>query len=95
MEVSRASGPQSSLQRALVVEFPDDHAVRQVADSFMFGPSFLVFPVLKAQETTHTCYLPIASGASGVGRFFDFWTVRAWGSNLRASFPRCQSVNCL
>lgn len=37
----------STLQRALVMEFPSDLAVRQTADSFMFGSNFLVFPVLR------------------------------------------------
>ena len=34
-----AAGEQSILQRALVMEFPDDPAVRQTADAFMFGSS--------------------------------------------------------
>jgi hypothetical protein len=31
-----SGGPQSILQRALVMEFPSDLAVRQTADAFMF-----------------------------------------------------------
>ena len=53
-EVASEAG--ATLQRALVMEFPDDLAVRQTADSFMFGSSFLVFPVLKYQEASHKCY---------------------------------------
>ena len=40
-------GTSPTLQRALAMEFPSDLAVRQTADSFMFGSNFLVFPVLR------------------------------------------------
>lgn len=68
-------GAQSILQRALVMEFPDDQAVRQTADAFMFGSSFLVFPVLKFAESIHQCYMPQQGSGAGLrGSFVDFWT---------------------
>jgi|EP01046_Picozoa_sp_COSAG06_P021058 alpha-D-xyloside xylohydrolase len=91
-EVASEAG--ATLQRALVMEFPDDLAVRQTADSFMFGSSFLVFPVLKYQEASHKCYLPIptttATGGlsgSGSGSFVDFWSgeSHAAGSTVTAA----------
>ena len=47
--------------------------VRQVADAFLFGPIFLVFPILSYQQSSIPCYLPIGSGGGDSG-FFDFWT---------------------
>eukprot|EP01046_Picozoa_sp_COSAG06_P039671 COSAG06_NODE_4719_length_4010_cov_4.228842_2_plen_144_part_00 len=92
-EVASEAG--APLQRALVMMFPDDLAVRQTADSFMFGSSFLVFPVLKYQETSHKCYLPIPtttttgglSGTDSGGSFVDFWSgeSHAAGSTVTAA----------
>ena len=72
-------GTSPTLQRALVMEFPSDPAVRQTADSFLFGSSFLVFPVLQYQEKTHTCYFPTSSTAGTNAdrveqKFVNFWT---------------------
>ncbi len=61
---TQSIGRSPTLQRALVMEFPSDPNVRHTADSFMFGPSFLVFPVLQYQEKTHSCYFPTTAGTN-------------------------------
>src|ERR1035441_6101407 len=54
--------------RALVMDFPADHKVLDIADQFMFGPAILVNPVTEAGATSRSVYLP--AGAS----WYDFWT---------------------
>lgn len=74
----------ASMYRALVMDFPTDRRVWNMADEFLFGHSLLVAPVLKAQYTTEEAafngtpdfmqprpwqvYLP--EGAN----WYDFWT---------------------
>ena len=52
--------------RALVMDWPDDPAVRNIADQWMFGDNLLVAPLV-APETSRGVYLP-------QGKWFDFWT---------------------
>jgi alpha-D-xyloside xylohydrolase len=54
--------------RALVMDFPADHKVLDIADEFMLGPAILVNPVTEAGATSRSVYLP--AGA----RWYDFWT---------------------
>ena len=85
-----ARGAQTILQRALIYEFPKDSTVRQTADAFMFGSSFLVFPVLKFGETMHDCYLPqehSSDVAGGERDFVDFWTGTVHKAGLTVSMP--------
>jgi alpha-glucosidase (family GH31 glycosyl hydrolase) len=44
--------------RPLFWEFPDDPSCANVTDSWMFGPTLLVAPVLEQDATTRTVYLP-------------------------------------
>jgi alpha-D-xyloside xylohydrolase len=57
-----------TIQRPLVMDFREDSAVREIGDQFMFGPDFLVSPVLTEHATSRSLYLP--AGAE----WFDFWT---------------------
>lgn len=52
--------------RALVLDWPDDSAVRAIDDQYMFGASVMVAPLF-AGEVKRTVYLP-------PGDWFDFWT---------------------
>ncbi|HSY16795.1 MAG TPA: TIM-barrel domain-containing protein [Candidatus Acidoferrales bacterium] len=52
--------------RALVLDWPDDPAVRGIDDQYMFGASVMVAPMFSGQKS-RTVYLP-------AGDWFDFWT---------------------
>jgi alpha-D-xyloside xylohydrolase len=54
--------------RGLVMDFPDDHNVRKIADEYMFGPALLVSPVYEYGAKTRDVYLP--AGAS----WYDLYT---------------------
>ena len=45
---------QSSIMRALVMDFKDDKKVWNIADQFMFGKALLVCPVVESQYTKET-----------------------------------------
>ncbi len=61
-----------SMMRPLVMDFTSDRNVRRVADSYMFGPSFLVRPVLEpvSENPEVSVYLP------GTGLWYDYHTGR-------------------
>ena len=63
-QVTHADG---TLMRPLVMDFRTDAVARSRADEFMFGPSLLVCPVLKAGATEREVYLP------GGTDWIDFW----------------------
>lgn len=52
--------------RALVMDYPDDPAVRGIDDQYMFGPSLMVAPLFTGQKK-RSVYLP-------KGDWYDFWT---------------------
>ena len=56
-----------TITRALPFDFPSETNVRTIGDQFMYGPVFLVNPVLTMGATTRSLYLPL-------GRWNDFWT---------------------
>jgi alpha-D-xyloside xylohydrolase len=57
--------------RPLLVDFPEDAAVADVADAYMLGPDLLVAPVMEAGATSRPVHLP--AGA----RWRDVWTGEA------------------
>ena len=57
-----------TIQRPLVMDWRTDPRVRDIGDQFMFGPSILVSPVLEANATRRTLYLPDSPA------WYDFWT---------------------
>jgi alpha-D-xyloside xylohydrolase len=70
---------QSSMMRALVMDFPEDHQALDINDEYMFGKSILVCPVTNSMYSKNTgedfsvmktkdLYLP--KGAD----WYDFWT---------------------
>jgi alpha-D-xyloside xylohydrolase len=54
--------------RALFMDFPNDPAVAAINDQYMFGPAFLVAPVLDQGLTSRRVYLP------GGTDWYDWWT---------------------
>jgi alpha-D-xyloside xylohydrolase len=81
-----------TIMRALPFDFQNDSSTFTINDQYMFGPSFLVCPVVeplyylpnnikvKDKELTMSVYLP--KGA----QWFDFWTGKqyAGGQNIKA-----------
>ena len=78
-----------TMARLLAFDFPEDAAVHDVKDEFMWGPAFLVCPVtrpmyydkgsveLHGTDKTREVYLP--KGADWV----DFWTGTAYGGGRK------------
>jgi alpha-D-xyloside xylohydrolase len=54
--------------RALFMDFPDDPAVADLRDEYMFGPAFLVAPITEQGATSRKVYLP--KGAD----WYNYWT---------------------
>jgi len=54
--------------RALFMDFPNDPAVLDLKDEYMFGPAFLVAPVVEQGATGRKVYLPAGSD------WYDYWT---------------------
>ena len=72
-----------TLMRALVMDFPNDPEVMDVADQFMFGPAFLVNPVTTYKARSRAVYLPAGS------RWYDFHTgqILEGGRRIEAEAP--------
>ncbi len=64
----RVTNDDYTIQRPLVMDWRTDANTRDIGDEFMFGPSILVSPVLQANASRRTLYLP----ESAV--WYDFWT---------------------
>ena len=54
--------------RALFMDFPSDPNVADIPDEYMFGPAFLVAPVVEQGATTRNVYLPAGSD------WYNYWT---------------------
>ena len=54
--------------RLLAFDFPEDKKVLDCKDQFMYGPSFLVCPLLNPGERSRQVYLPATT------RWVDFWS---------------------
>ena len=57
-----------TIMRPMVMDFPDDMAVRNVGDEFMFGPAFLVAPVYTYGARSREVVFPDDS------QWYDFYT---------------------
>jgi alpha-D-xyloside xylohydrolase len=62
-EASRTGMP---LMRALVLQYQEDRWAREVKDEYLFGPDFLVAPVID-ENTSRVVYLPS-------GEWTNYWT---------------------
>ena len=58
-----------TMMRPLVMDFPEDEAVREVGDQYMFGPAFLVSPVTEFEARSREVRLPETAGG-----WYDFWS---------------------
>lgn len=53
--------------RPLILEYPDDRAVYNLSDQFLFGRDLLIAPVYRPDTEYRTVYLP-------EGIWYDYWT---------------------
>jgi alpha-D-xyloside xylohydrolase len=60
----------STIMRGLIMDFPADPRVRDIADEYMFGQAFLVGPVYEYGARQRKVYLPAGSA------WYDFYTNR-------------------
>jgi alpha-D-xyloside xylohydrolase len=69
--------------RALFMDFPNDPNVSDIGDEYMFGPAFLVAPVVEQGATSRKVYLPAGSD------WYDYWTNKRFngGQTITASAP--------
>ncbi|MDR3095349.1 MAG: glycoside hydrolase family 31 protein [Bacteroidales bacterium] len=74
---------QSSMMRALVMDFPQDKNVWDIHSEYMFGKSLLVSPVTEKSAKMKQVYLP--AGAD----WYDFWTNEklSGGQNVNKETP--------
>jgi len=74
-----------TIMRPLVFDYPNDSQVFGIKDQFLFGPAFLVSPVLTAGATSRSVYLPS-------GTWYDFWTgsTTNGGNSINADAPLSQ-----
>jgi len=72
-----------TIQRPLVMDFRTDEKTWNIGDEFMFGPAILVSPVLKADVTQRSVYLPPSP------TWYDFWTGESisGGQEVEAEAP--------
>ncbi len=73
----------STIMRALEMDFPSDPKVRDIADEYLFGRAFLVSPVYRYRSRRREVYLP--AGAL----WYDFYTNRTFqgGRSIDAAAP--------
>ncbi|WP_241488541.1 TIM-barrel domain-containing protein [Sphingomonas sanguinis] len=69
--------------RALFMDFPNDQAVKDLGDEYMFGPALLVAPVTEQGQTSRRVYLPAG------GDWYDWWTDKRYtgGQWIEAAAP--------
>jgi alpha-D-xyloside xylohydrolase len=72
-----------TIMRGMIMDFPDDHNVRDMGEQYMFGPAFLVAPVTEFRARTRDVYLPAGT------RWYDFYTGRTYdgGQTVSADAP--------
>jgi alpha-D-xyloside xylohydrolase len=72
----------ATMMRPLAMDFPDDPTVRSLPDEYMFGPTFLVSPVVHYRQRVRPVVLP-------KGLWYDFWTGRVieGGRTVEAAAP--------
>jgi alpha-D-xyloside xylohydrolase len=65
------------------MDWRNDPKVQDIGDQFMFGPSILVSPVLQADATHRTLYLPDSP------LWYDFWTgaEQKGGQEIKGNAP--------
>ena len=75
-----------TIMRALPMDFPGDPKVYDISDQYMFGPAFLVSPVMEPKAVTRNLYLPAGT------EWTNFWTGESYtgGKRMEISAPEEQ-----
>jgi alpha-D-xyloside xylohydrolase len=73
----------STIMRALVMDFSSDRKVWDIGDEYMFGPALLAAPVTQYKARSRSVYLPAGSS------WYDFYTGRnlGGGQTIKAAAP--------
>jgi alpha-D-xyloside xylohydrolase len=71
--------------RPLWYDFPDDDAALGVADQFLFGPSYMVAPVLDAMPANGTLQRPVIFPGDGSVTYKDYFTQKTYKGGTQAS----------
>jgi alpha-D-xyloside xylohydrolase len=66
-----------TFMRPMVMDFPEDQGVRDLADEYMFGHEFLIAPVSQYKARLRPVVLPEAAG------WYDFWLGRPVSSGAQ------------
>ena len=66
--------------RPLVLAYPDDRKVQDLANPYLWGPDLLVSPVTRAGGDSWPVYLP-------EGRWYDFWSDREFEGGRSVAMP--------
>lgn len=66
--------------RPLLLEFPDDPRLAEVADQYLLGPALLAAPVTEAGATARRVRLP-------AGVWHDFWSTQSWAGGGEIEYP--------
>jgi alpha-D-xyloside xylohydrolase len=75
-----------TMMRALPMDFPEDPKVLDIDDQYMFGPAFLVSPVLQPKAESRSVYLPASA------EWTNFWTGESAAAGARADVPAPRRV---
>lgn len=62
-----------TMMRGLVMDFPSDEKVNNIADQYLFGPSLLINPVYNYKQRSRELYLPKGQGWYDLysGKYFE------------------------
>lgn len=72
----------SPLMRTMFYEFPEDEKCWEISDQYMFGPKYLVAPILNANQFSRNVYLP-----SGVWKNINDMKEYSGGQTIRCAAP--------
>ena len=69
-----------TIMRGLPMDFPDDPAVRDLSDQWMFGPALMACPVSEYKARSRSVYFP-------EGGWYDFYTGEYFAGGRSRSIP--------
>jgi len=84
VQVTALAKKGSPVMRPLWFDFPADRQALEIDDQFMFGPSYMVAPVLAESAINRTVYFP---GSPGSASFKDYFTGKTYDAGSQQSVP--------